>query len=119
MTGRYDTATLDDLVGTAKRDSYVVLKDHFPADLLRGWADSFAPLLKEHIEREGHIQNRGSGRFYVTLPFDTPFADARVFEDDDILGIVERLVGREPVMCQLATDTPLRGSDFQDIHRDT
>ncbi|UEM07959.1 phytanoyl-CoA dioxygenase family protein (plasmid) [Skermanella rosea] len=119
MTGRYDSATLDTLAENAKRDSYVVLKDHLPKDTLRAWADAFQPLLKNHMEREGHLQNRGSGRFYVTLPFDTPFADPAIFEDDDILGIVERLVGREPVMCQLATDTPIRGSDFQEIHRDT
>jgi ectoine hydroxylase-related dioxygenase (phytanoyl-CoA dioxygenase family) len=27
-------------------------------------------------------------------------------------------VGKDPVMVQLATDTPLLGSDYQDIHRD-
>jgi ectoine hydroxylase-related dioxygenase (phytanoyl-CoA dioxygenase family) len=119
MTGRYDSATLDTLAETAKRDSYVVLKDHLPADRLRVWVDGFKPLFEEHIEREGHLKNRGSGRYYVTLPFDTPFADPAIFEDGDILGIVERLVGKDAVMCQLATDTPIRGSDFQEIHRDT
>jgi ectoine hydroxylase-related dioxygenase (phytanoyl-CoA dioxygenase family) len=31
---------------------------------------------------------------------------------------VDHLVGPEPVLCQLATDTPVKGSDNQDIHRD-
>jgi ectoine hydroxylase-related dioxygenase (phytanoyl-CoA dioxygenase family) len=35
------------------------------------------------------------------------------------LAVVEHLVGKDPVMCQLATDTPTLGSDYQDVHRDT
>src|SRR6218665_492614 len=31
----------------------------------------------------------------------------------------ERAAGREPVLCQLATDTPLKGSDYQIWHSDT
>lgn len=76
------------------------------------------PLLETHIAREGHLQNRGVARYYVTLPFTQPFSDPLIFEDDDILAIVEALAGEDPVMCQLATDTPLIGSDYQDIHRD-
>lgn len=65
------------------------------------------------------MRNRGAGRYYVTLPFTSPWADPEIFENEDVLAIVERLVGREPVLCQLATDTPLLGSEYQDIHRDT
>jgi ectoine hydroxylase-related dioxygenase (phytanoyl-CoA dioxygenase family) len=35
-----------------------------------------------------------------------------------VLGIVARLVGEDAAMCQLATDTPLKGSEYQDVHRD-
>jgi len=31
---------------------------------------------------------------------------------------VEGLVGKDPVMCQLATDTPILGSEYQEVHRD-
>lgn len=68
---------------------------------------------------QGDSGNRGPGRYYVTLPFEGEFADPAIFCDDDVLGIVERIAGPDPVMCQLATDTPVRGSDFQDWHRDT
>jgi ectoine hydroxylase-related dioxygenase (phytanoyl-CoA dioxygenase family) len=54
----------------------------------------------------------------VTLPFNAPFADRCIYEDDDILAIVEQLVGTDAVMCQLACDTPLPGSTTQDVHRD-
>lgn len=83
------------------------------------WNKEFLPLLYNHIEREGHKLNRGANRYYVTLPFVLPFADPEIFENDVILGVVERLVGKDGVMCQLATDTPLKGSEYQEIHRDT
>ena len=104
---------------SAPDESLVVLRGHLDVELLRRWSEEFLPLLERHIAREGHLQNRGSARYYVTLPFRAPFADPRIFEDDDILAIVEGLVGEQPVMCQLATDTPLFGSDYQDTHRDT
>ena len=88
------------------------MRNHFDADKVRNWHKQFQPLLEEHIEREGHVQNRGSQRYYVTLPFETTFADPEVYEDPDILAIVQNLVGKDFVMCQLATDTPLKGSDY-------
>ena len=100
-------------------NGHVILRGHLPTDTLRSWHEAFMPLLHDHIEREGHIQNRGSGRFYVTLPFVEPFADPAVFADPDILAISQRLVGDDMIMVQLATDTPVRGSDYQEIHRDT
>lgn len=75
-------------------------------------------MLEDHIVREGKLRNRGSARYYVTLPFTAPFADPSIYEDEDILAIVELLVGEDAVMCQLATDTPLLGSEYQDVHRD-
>jgi ectoine hydroxylase-related dioxygenase (phytanoyl-CoA dioxygenase family) len=71
------------------------------------------------MAREGHLFNRGPARYYVTLPFGAPFADPAIFEDEDVLAIVRGLIGEDAVMPQLATDTPLLGSDCQDIHRDT
>ncbi len=83
------------------------------------WYETFLPLLDKHIEREGHKINRGPNRYYVTLPFVPPFSDPDIFENDVIMGVVERLVGKDGVMCQLATDTPLQGSEYQEVHRDT
>jgi ectoine hydroxylase-related dioxygenase (phytanoyl-CoA dioxygenase family) len=85
---------------------------------MEAWLEAFAPLLARHIEREGHRLNRGPGRYYVTLPFVEPFADPEVYEDDDVLGVVRGLVGEDATLVQLATDTPLLGSEYQDVHRD-
>jgi ectoine hydroxylase-related dioxygenase (phytanoyl-CoA dioxygenase family) len=54
----------------------------------------------------------------TTLPFTDPFADPCIYEDDDVLAVVEQLVGTDAVMCQLASDTPLLGSTTQEVHRD-
>jgi ectoine hydroxylase-related dioxygenase (phytanoyl-CoA dioxygenase family) len=35
------------------------------------------------------------------------------------MAVVEELVGADGVLCQLASDTPVEGSDYQDLHRDT
>jgi ectoine hydroxylase-related dioxygenase (phytanoyl-CoA dioxygenase family) len=116
--GRYSEAEIEAFAATVLRDGYCVLRAHLPADLIATWRAAFAPLLAAHVEREGHMQNRGPGRFYVTLPFAPPFADPRVYEDEDVLAVCARLVGADMVLCQLATDTPLVGSDYQDVHRD-
>jgi ectoine hydroxylase-related dioxygenase (phytanoyl-CoA dioxygenase family) len=116
---RYSKTEIESFAEEALRDGHCVLREHFPKATLRRWREVFMPLLEAHIAREGHLQNRGAARYYVTLPFTQPFSDPLIFEDEDVLAIVGLLVGEDPVMCQLATDTPLLGSEYQDIHRDT
>lgn len=115
---RYNSLDIETLTRAVLEDGYCILREHFSAAALVEWRQSFAPMLTKHVEREGHLQNRGPGRYYVTLPFAPPFADPAIYEDDDVLSIVTRLVGEDAVMCQLATDTPVIGSDYQDVHRD-
>ncbi len=119
MSGKYTDEQLDELAERFNADGFLTLEGHLNTELLRAWKAAFQPLFDAHMEREGHTQNRGANRHYVTLPFVAPFADPAIFEDPDILGIVERVAGKNPVMCQLASDTPVRGSDYQPIHRDT
>ena len=47
------------------------------------------------------------------------WADPHIIDNDAIMAVVEELVGADGVMCQLASDTPLAGSEHQDLHRDT
>lgn len=117
--GRYNRTEIEQFTRQVLTDGFCVLPEHFSAAKLAAWRESFAPLLEAHIAREGHLQNRGPGRFYVTLPFVAPFAEPEFYEDEDVLAVVRGLVGDDAVMTQLATDTPLLNSDYQDIHRDT
>jgi Protein involved in biosynthesis of mitomycin antibiotics/polyketide fumonisin len=115
---RYSESDIKQFADDVIKDGFCILPGHLSRKKLDWWNDKFKPLLDEHIKRQGHLQNRGPGRYYVTLPFESPFADEEIFCDSDVLGIVENLVGADFTMVQLATDTPLRGSDYQEIHRD-
>lgn len=115
---RYDDAQIRAFADEVLRDGHCVLRGHFPRETLLRWSEAFKPMLERHIEREGHLQNRGSGRYYVTLPFESPWADPAIYENEDVLAIVEHLVGKDFVMPQLASDTPIKGSEYQDVHRD-
>lgn len=114
----YSAQELNELVETFHREGHCILRGHFSKPLIQSWNESFQSLLHEHIEREGTLKNRGANRYYVTLPFEGMWADPVVYEDPDILAICERIVGADMVMCQLATDTPLLGSEYQVLHRD-
>jgi ectoine hydroxylase-related dioxygenase (phytanoyl-CoA dioxygenase family) len=115
---RYSARESADLVAAFRRDGYALLKEHFARDILQAWHAAFAPRLQRHVAAEGDTANRGAARYYVTLPFAPPFADPRIYADPDILTICRLLVGEDMFMCQLATDTPLKGSRYQDVHRD-
>lgn len=117
-TARYGKPAIESLIHAALRDGFCILRSHFSKAKIDAWREAFMPMLRDHIEREGHLRNRGPARYYVTLPFTAPFADPHFYEDADILAVVEGLVGEDPVLCQLAADTPLIGSDYQDVHRD-
>ncbi|HEY0174225.1 MAG TPA: phytanoyl-CoA dioxygenase family protein [Pyrinomonadaceae bacterium] len=116
--GRYSQSEVEAFVREVLEEGFCVLPGHFAREKVEAWRAAFAPLLERHINREGHRLNRGPGRYYVTLPFAAPFADPEVFEDDDVLGVVCGLVGADAALVQLATDTPLLGSEYQDVHRD-
>jgi len=118
ITHRYNKQQIESFAQSVLNDGHCVLPNHLSPATLNSWREAFAPLLEEHIEREGKLRNRGPNRYYVTLPFTAPFADPSIYEDEDILAIAKLLVGEDMVMCQLATDTPLLGSDYQVVHRD-
>lgn len=116
---RYTAAEHDAFARDFNRDSLVVLKSHFPREKLARWREAFQPLFEAQVAKDKDDPNRGAQRFYVTLPFQGIFADPAIYEDKDILSIVQRVAGPDPVLCQLASDTPLKGSDYQPWHADT
>lgn len=118
MERRYSNEQISQFVSDAMRDGFCVLKSHFSKEKIQKWREASLPFLVKQMEIEGTKTSRGANRYYVTYPFLEPFADPAVYEDPDILAIVEELVGKDFVMCQLASDTPVKGSDYQNIHRD-
>lgn len=118
MERRYSDPEISILVAEALRDGFCILKEHFPREKVMEWRNACLPLLNRQIELEGGKTSRGASRYYVTFPFEMPFSDPLFYEDPDIIAIVEKLAGKDFVMCQLASDTPVLGSDYQGIHRD-
>jgi ectoine hydroxylase-related dioxygenase (phytanoyl-CoA dioxygenase family) len=99
--------------------SVTVLKGVIPVPTIDAWNAAFQPLLQASVARETEAPNRGAHRYYVTLPFQDLWADPGVIDNDAVMAVVEELVGADGVLCQLATDTPVRGSEHQELHRDT
>src|SRR5919107_5997779 len=112
---RYGEEEIKAFVREVLEEGFCVLRGHFARGKMEAWRAAFAPLLARHVEREGHRLNRGPGRYYVTLPFAEPFADPEVYEDEDVLAVVRGLVGSDAQFHQLAADTPLLGSEYQDV----
>lgn len=118
MKRRYSDDEIARFAAEALRDGFYVFKKHFSREKVQAWREACLPLLKKQMELEGQKTSRGSQRYYVTFPFAEPFNDPEFYEDPDILALVEHLAGKDFVMCQLASDTPMLGSDYQPIHRD-
>jgi len=115
LTAQQARAHADEVRAT----SATILRGLFPVEVIDAWNEAFQPLLERAIATEGDDPNRGPNRYYVTLPFHGLWADPQIADNDDIMAVVSELVGADGVMCQLATDTPVKGSDYQDLHRDT
>ena len=102
-----------------RETSLTILRGLIPTSTIDAWNQAFQPLLQQAMTVEGDDPNRGANRYYVTLPFQDLWADPAIIDNDAIMAVVEELVGADGVMCQLASDTPLLGSEHQALHRDT
>ncbi|RYZ97889.1 MAG: hypothetical protein EOP11_21430, partial [Proteobacteria bacterium] len=113
-----DADPISGLAAAFHRDGFLLLKNFFPRERMEEWAEAFRPLLAHHLENYADPSLRGPARYYVTLPFRAPFNDPLIFNDDRLFSLLEKIAGPDFTMGQLATDTPLKGSEFQEIHAD-
>ncbi len=109
---------LDRLAEDLNRDGICVIRGLFDRALIEAWSVAFDALFQERQQRPGGVAPRGKARGYVTLPWVTPFADAEVFANSTITGILDRVFYQEYKLVQLAADIPMQGSEYQEIHRD-
>jgi hypothetical protein len=109
---------IEQLATELDRDGVCVVRELFEPALIESWAAAFGALFGERRGRPGALAARDQARFYSTLPWRQPFADPEVFANRAITGIIERVLGADFVLVQMGADTPLHGSDYQDVHRD-
>jgi hypothetical protein len=110
--------TTAELTESIARDGYCVLRGLLPLDLVERWHDAFMPLYAAATGRPDVPSNRGPGRHYLDLPFAAPFSDPAVYEHPAILALVEAVLGPDPLLLILGTDTPAAGSEDQGVHSD-
>ena len=113
-----DTAWIAERAEEVRRTGATLIRNVLPVDKIDELNQAFLPLLATTAQAEEN-GNRGPYRYYVTPPFRPPWTDASIVDNDLIMAIVSELVGDDGVFCQLATDTPCQGSQYQPLHRDT
>ncbi len=86
--------------------------------LVGEWGRAFDDLFRQRQARPGGLAPREQARYYLTLPWVAPFADQAVFANPSILGVLNRVFAQEYVLVQMGADVPVRGSDYQETHRD-
>lgn len=117
-TPNVNNADLDRLAADLNRDGICVIRGLFDPAKIAAWSRAFDDLFAERQKRPGGLAPREQDRYYLTLPLAPPFADADVFANPVILGVLDRVFAQEYVLVQLGADVPLKGSDYQETHRD-
>ena len=99
-------------------DGFCILQDRFPISAIEACNEAFAPILRDYVAEHADNPNRGPSRHYITLSFEPPLYNPCFFDDDTIIAIASQVLGEDFVIDQYASDTPLKGSVYQEIHGD-
>jgi len=112
-----DPETLNLAVQQFKANGYVLFEKVLPPDLVSTLHVEFMQVLTAHIAQTE--QNRGVNRYQMHLPFTEPFIDPRVITNPFALPVIDAILGDDCICQYFASDTPLPGSDYQQVHADT
>lgn len=96
---------------------HCVVPGLFPQPAIDELHEAFLPLLAD-VKSRIPAGNRGPNRWAVGLPFAPPFYHSAFFSDDTVVQIVGRILGEDMFIRHFGTDTPVKGSQHQDVHRD-
>lgn len=115
---QWSSAELDQFAADLNRDGICVVHGIFDQEFIAEWRAAFEELFHERQNRPGGLAPRETARYYLTLPWVRPFANEQVFANPVILGVLNRIFAQDFMMVQLGADVPVKGSDYQEIHRD-
>ena len=97
---------------------YTILEGCFPKEIVETVARAFAPIWDGHQDIIRTDPNRGSMRHFIPLPFHVPFYQSAIHANSDVIAIVKTVLGEDMLLVRYGTDTPTRGSVYQDWHGD-
>ena len=106
------------LVKEIYTEGFCVLKNHFSHNDIEACRSAFEPILDSNMDIIKNSPNRGINRHYIPLPLEPPFYNPSFFDDDTIIAILEKILGHDFFFTQYGTDTPFKGSKYQDVHAD-
>ena len=109
---------ISDSVRSIREEGFCVLRNLLPVDALDACRIAFDPILSDYIANLKEPSNRGPNRHYIPLPLTPPFYHPGFFDNDAIHAILEAILGPSYAIVQYASDTPLKGSVYQDVHAD-
>lgn len=115
---KFTNQDLDRLAAELQQDGICVIRGLFYPELIAEWKNAFDRLLQQRQNQSGGLAPQEQARYYLTLPWMSPFANSDVFANPVILGILDRVFYQEYRLVQLGVDVPVQGSDYQEIHRD-
>jgi len=104
-------------ISKVREQGFCILRNHFAPRLIEACRQAFWPRLLTYLNG-GHESNRGPGRHFVAMPFESPIFAPEFFFDDTVLCIVRELMDERIVADQWGCDVPLRGSEYQRVHAD-
>jgi ectoine hydroxylase-related dioxygenase (phytanoyl-CoA dioxygenase family) len=111
-------ADIDRWVEDLNRDGICILRNVLDAGKVEAWAQAFHELFEQRWNQPGGLAPREQARYYLTLPWRAPFADADIFANPVVTRVLDRVFPQEYVLVQMGADVPLQGSDYQETHRD-
>lgn len=118
LPAKWTASELDRLAESLNRDGICVIRNLFPQSVIEAWATAFEQLFQQRQNQPGGLAPREQARYYLTLPWTAPFADAAIFANPVILAVLNRVFAQEYRLVQLGADVPTQGSTFQETHRD-
>lgn len=115
-TKHLNAETLELAVEQVRANGYIVFENVIPEDKITRIRASFDPLFDEYIGRKGY--NVGTKRAQMHLPFMEPFMDEDVICSPVVVPLIDRLLGTDNRCTYFASDTPMPGSEYQNVHCD-
>ncbi|WP_054026058.1 phytanoyl-CoA dioxygenase family protein [Bacillus sp. FJAT-28004] len=115
-TKQLSPETLEIAVEQVLTNGYVLFDKVLSEEKIAHIKQSFDPLFDEFIERKGY--NTGTNRAQMFLPFMQPYIDEDVISNSIATAVLDKILGEGNRCTYLASDTPMPGSDYQNVHCD-